>query len=212
VPVVGLGMTGGEHALQLLRQSWVSRPLTLAKDSKLQAITSASDHTPALLLTCARTHAASASLTFLYGTASESHEDWLHENLPHKAAVLHAYSQNLRRPDVFPVVCSRSVLAQEEAEGLMPVHARSRASNSQNHVIVPHEVLWCHLQKLKSWSACAGFGESDPNEAVEHALGEVTKIMQPTDTQPLSHATHKSKLMNAFLRDLATLWHTPHST
>ena len=52
VPLPQLGMTGGEHALQLLRQSWVNRPLSGAEASALDGLQGFAGHTPALQLLC----------------------------------------------------------------------------------------------------------------------------------------------------------------
>ena len=116
VPLTGLGMTGGEHALQLLRESWVNRPLTLAESRKLSALAKLSFHTPALQLACERLHTSTVSLRFLYDNPSSvgSHDEWVKCNVPEIQNVEKMYNQELQRPSSrFPVVCSRRLVPEQ---------------------------------------------------------------------------------------------------
>lgn len=67
VPLHGLGMAGGEHALQLVRRCHVSRPLTVREAATLHSVRAFSAHTPALTLACAAMLHASQELAFLHG-------------------------------------------------------------------------------------------------------------------------------------------------
>lgn len=66
VPLPSLGMTGGEHALHLVRRCHVSRPLTPREAATLQSVRDFAAHTPALTLMCASMLAASQALSFLH--------------------------------------------------------------------------------------------------------------------------------------------------
>lgn len=157
LPLPGLGMTGGEHALQLLRQCWVNEPLESAGSEKLIALTSVAMHTPTLQLNCVRLHAASESLSFLYSKpdpASEAHSKWLNANLPELPAVNHAYQQEQQRPSCFPVQCSRRLLLQDEAHELLaPANCLSPVQQrpGRRSVVIKSTVRWAELKKLPSW-------------------------------------------------------------
>ena len=139
-PLPGLGMTGGEYALQLLGQCWVNRPLTAAESRTLSALTAAAGHTPALQLLCARTHAATTALAFLYERpamrAPLSHEEWLKSHLPHKGQAMCAYSQELQRSGRFHVVCSRRLLSEDDSQALLTGHVRSRRRDAKQACVV----------------------------------------------------------------------------
>lgn len=66
VPQPRLGMTGGEHALHLLRRCHISRPLTTHEARTLQSLCSFAAHTPALSLACTAMLDASQALSFLH--------------------------------------------------------------------------------------------------------------------------------------------------
>lgn len=66
VPLPNLGMTGGEHALHLIRRCQVSRPLTSREAATLQSVRDFAAHTPALTLVCAAVLSASQALSFLH--------------------------------------------------------------------------------------------------------------------------------------------------
>lgn len=155
VPLPGLGMTGEEHALQLLRQSWVNRPLTASESHKLQTLTVSAAETPALKLMCERLHAYSTSLAFLYDAPlTETHDAWLESNMTDKGSVMQAYGQNMHRNARFPVVNHRGLLTREEAAEVMSEHVRWRPRHGQSLVCIPAKVRWSTLQRLGTCKQC----------------------------------------------------------
>lgn len=68
--IPGLGKTGGQAALELVRQCAGCTPLTPAEEQNLAAVSAHAAHTPALQLICAHVYASSRDLDFLWGTAA----------------------------------------------------------------------------------------------------------------------------------------------
>lgn len=71
LPEARAGMTGGEHALELVRQCWVNRPLTAAERRNLEVLARFSSMTPATALLCDEVCRSSRELTFLHEAASD---------------------------------------------------------------------------------------------------------------------------------------------
>eukprot|EP00892_Ulva_mutabilis_P010228 jgi/Ulvmu1/7578/UM038_0001.1 len=70
LPLPGLGATGGEHALHMLRRCRVSRPLTAGEDAALCSLRSFASHTPSLTLACTAFLRDSQVLSFLHNSSS----------------------------------------------------------------------------------------------------------------------------------------------
>ena len=75
-PLPRIGRTGGEVALELLRQSFVNRPLSPGEAANLAALASFSLHTPALRLLCASIQERSTELAFLWNKPAPSIMVW----------------------------------------------------------------------------------------------------------------------------------------
>lgn len=186
LPFPGLGMTGGEYALQLLRQSWKNEPFTVAELDKLKALTAVAANTPALQLMCLDTHSASVSLAFLYAEAplSSTHDQWLAHNLPEQeqTSVRYAYAQEQQRPGCFPAKCPRRLLTAQEAHEVMAMESSSRKQKFGQHlVIIPEVVQWRDLQKQKNWLAVQSFW----GDVLKHS-----KLQQLADELASTAVTH----------------------
>ena len=59
-------MTGGEAAIEMVRQSWVSRPLSDAERAQLHSVKRFSQRTPGLAMVCDGLDVSAAELAFLY--------------------------------------------------------------------------------------------------------------------------------------------------
>eukprot|EP00892_Ulva_mutabilis_P000058 jgi/Ulvmu1/10052/UM059_0102.1 len=125
VPIPQLGMTGGEHALQLLRQSWVNRPLSHGEASALIALAKLAGHTPPLQLLCRALAEDSRALEFLH----PSSRGWT--SLPARDVAqcdaFHLYNQNARRTGSLGFVHIRQQLTRDEEQR---VRGRARAGVS----------------------------------------------------------------------------------
>ena len=162
VPLAGLRMTGGEHALQLLRQTWVNRPLADAESAMLNALTAAAAHTPALRLLCGSAHAYSVSLRFLYRDPPKQlpldHEQWLEENMPSEESAQAAYRQEVQRSGALSVRSTRRALSEQDAREVMTNHVNACTRKwGQYHAVTPPDVQWNDLQGVGSWQRCAPF-------------------------------------------------------
>ena len=72
VPLPGIGRTGADMALELLRQSFVNRPLQAGEAAHLRSVHSFSEHAPALRLKCAQLAQDSSAVEFLFRASPES--------------------------------------------------------------------------------------------------------------------------------------------
>jgi hypothetical protein len=218
VPLPGLGMTGGEHAMQLLRQSWVNRPLSVPEAEKINALTAVSAHTPALQLMCAKTHAATVSLSFLHDItpSMQSHDDWLASNLPQKGSVMCAYKQAIHRPGQFGVVCSRSTLTDEEAEGIMTEHVGYQQRTRQSYACMPHKVSWGTLKKLESWKKAGQesrrrlMHQVQRNDQSEGDMHSEMRSLADKFLRTRRRQTDDLELVNAFVSELTALTGNEH--
>jgi hypothetical protein len=70
--IPGLGKTGGQTALELLRQCAGCTPLSTSEERNLAAVSAHASHTPALQLLCASIYSSSRGLDFLWGSAAPS--------------------------------------------------------------------------------------------------------------------------------------------
>jgi hypothetical protein len=62
--------TGGEVAMELLRQSWVNRPLTSTECTHLRSVSSFDQFTPALSMLCSELQSSAQELSFLHTDGS----------------------------------------------------------------------------------------------------------------------------------------------
>jgi hypothetical protein len=218
VPLPGLGMTGGEHALQLLRQSWVNRPFSVPEAEKLNALTAASAHTPALQLMCEKNHAATVSLSFLHDTtlSMQSHDDWLASNLPQKGSVMCAYRQAHHRPAQFGAVCSRCTLTDEEAEGIMTEHVGHQQRTRQSRACMAHTVSWGTLKQLESWKKT---GQGSRRRLMHHLrrndqskadMHSEMRFLAEKFLRTRNRKTDDLELVNAFVSELTELIDNEH--
>jgi hypothetical protein len=69
LPDIRLGMTGDEHAMELVRQSMVNHPLSMEAREQLKSVAILSDRTPGLVLLCQELEQTSNQLHFLYESA-----------------------------------------------------------------------------------------------------------------------------------------------
>ena len=137
VPLPQLGMTGGEHALQLLRQSWVNRPLSEQEAGVLQAVERLSVHTPAAQLLCHGLSKDARSFLPLYGApgqASQPADDSRRDSTRRDACFM--YAQDARRTHPLPFVHVRRQLAAGEE------HLLFHQGRSLDQVRVPRTLRW----------------------------------------------------------------------
>ena len=120
VPLPQLGMTGGEHALQLLRQSWVNRPLTGPEAAALSTLARNSLHTPALQLLCQAMLEDSESFAFLHMRPPQTSDcEARSQRDGHNL-----YEQDAKRTQPLPFVHVRQQLTKDEQHAVL-----SRAAN-----------------------------------------------------------------------------------
>ena len=74
VAVPGTGRTGGEMALELVRQSAVNRPLSVAEARNLETVAQFAGHTPALRIAVAHLAEQAAAVAFLHTDADAAGE------------------------------------------------------------------------------------------------------------------------------------------
>ena len=139
VPLPQLGMTAGEHAVELLRRSWVNRPLSSSEADALSALASFSIHTPALQLLCRALLEESASLAFLH---PEPGQQVLGDASTVRNA-LTAYQQQSRLAGPLPFVNPRRTLSGAEELKLM---GRQRKSERAGTAHLVRSIEWDHLQ------------------------------------------------------------------
>lgn len=139
VPVPGLGMTGGEHAIELLRQSWVNRPLLQGEASALAAVVSFSGHTPALQLLCQGLFEDSESFAFLHGRAPARCSAAARS----QHAAHDAYAQDAQRTAPLPFMHARRQLLREEEQSVL---SQVPCSIRNGSVRVARTVQWDDLR------------------------------------------------------------------
>ena len=142
VPIPQLGMTGGEHARQLLWQCRVKQPLSQGEAAVLDALAGFSGHTPRLQLLCYSMRRDARSLAFLHETevapddSAESHEAYRQAQWQ--------YLQERRQVGHLPFVNARAELTKEE---MQVVFNRKRAHARRGVAHVPSTVDWEQLQE-----------------------------------------------------------------
>ena len=135
VPIPQLGMTGGEHALQLLRQSWVNRPLAQPEAATLKVLADFSSHTPALQLLCQALHEDSTSLAFLHMHEPHAKVEWD----PSLQDAFGMHMQEARQTDPWPFLHSRKQLTADEELRLL---SRSRIGRQPRTMRLDRSVEW----------------------------------------------------------------------
>lgn len=144
VPIPQLGMTGGEHARQLLWQCRVNKPLSEGEAEALKVLSGFAEHTPRLTLLCSSMRQASEALSFL------RHQEPPQEDGHDRAARTEAYKQaqwtylqERSQVGAMPFVNVRKELSPEE---LQVVFNRQRPHMRLGTVSVPATVGWKKVQ------------------------------------------------------------------
>eukprot|EP00892_Ulva_mutabilis_P010317 jgi/Ulvmu1/7658/UM038_0087.1 len=175
VPIPQLGMTGGEHARQLLWQCRVNRPLSKGEAAALDALTGFSGHTPRLRLLCSFLLRSSESLAFLYKeelpkidslTSAEGHEAYRQAQWQ--------YLQERRQVGRLPFVNARKEMTAEE---LQVMFNQRRAPDGLDTVHVAPCVGWEQLQKALLLQNQA-LSETIADIETQRLLGQLSSLLQ----------------------------------
>eukprot|EP00892_Ulva_mutabilis_P000030 jgi/Ulvmu1/10027/UM059_0076.1 len=140
VPIPQLGMTGGEHALQLLRQSWVNRPLSQPEEAALKALGGFSGHTPPLRLLWQALREASGSFAFLH---MQPPQDSTPDGELQRGAS-DMYAQAARATSPFPFVHARQQLTGDEER---MIFNRLRSCMRNGSMRVAQSAQWRDVEK-----------------------------------------------------------------
>jgi len=119
VPEPSQRRTGGEAAVELLRQSWVNQPLSRRESGHLQSIVQFGMHTPALALLCQELDQSARELSFLH---TDRREDLRRPPMQLDIDAASDYSHRKQRGQLNP---RAALSADEETRVLgLPVTAR----------------------------------------------------------------------------------------
>lgn len=121
VPELRSGRTGGEVALELLRQSWNGDPMNPREQLQLNSIPAFGQLTPALPLLCSELDACARELRFL-----RPGEPTLAKELPYDADAATAYTLRKQRAQLNP----RALLAPDEEERTLGARVSSRPNGA----------------------------------------------------------------------------------
>lgn len=191
VPIPQLGMTGGEHARQLLWQCRVNQPLTTGEAAALQALAQFAGHTPRLQL-CSMILRASEALCFLHGREEPQADGYAAaEQQEAYRQAQWMYLQQRREAGCLPFVHVRKELGAEE---LQATFNRQRPHRRLGTVCVPASVGWTELHDAlladdQALAALVSSAESEPFHAKLVALKKrycVETTVAPCATEDLS--------------------------
>lgn len=166
VRLPGLNMTGGEHALHLVRCCHVSRPLSLGEAAALRSIHSFAAHTPALMLACAAISSASNALSFLHKTLSSGPVVPVHSDdiILYRQEVCHAAEGGYVNP--------RRLLTKQEA-----TQFACATPSEPNH------------DKFVTWGVIESFLDSQTSQIVQDvACGAFHRRLDRISSRHLSQA------------------------
>ena len=201
LPEQRTGMSGGEHALELLRGCWVNRPLVEAERKHLCVLSElAGTHLApaALSLLCSELHASSRELDFLYDTAAPAPS----KVKPRSTASDLLYSNDAAvefqlRSSLSPRNSRHQLSAEEQRRSLGYAIANTVALSGS--AAAPWAGSCVSMRRLEpaaqrplhlSDDAFPALAVGDVHAAEARLVGLTTQTMSPSDEQSFPLALH----------------------
>lgn len=223
LPEQRTGMTGAEHAMVLVRQCWVNRPLSADESTALCTLSTFCNHAPAIVPLCDELDASSRQLGFLHCQDEDLPDPCVYASAggPHACIRSKLYSNDAAteyaaRTATIPTNY-RSCLSDDEAArafgvsvGIVCVHGFGPSASDGLRQLEP---IAARPLAVLMPSAADGLYASSMESSLINTLTKQTASSGAAPSFPLSagsHAALTTKIGDRFLDDLRDSWQVYH--
>lgn len=221
LPEPRTSMTGGEHAMELVRQCWVNRPLSLTENAFLTNVGQFCSRTPALALLCDELHRSSLQVAFLFANGFSAPTDSVslndlraHANRNQNARIQYTLGYDtiepcnarLRLTDDEELFCFGSVLAQCKTQGPRALRSSCVGSRTFHPLLEQTLDVKCHPADTIDVPEM----EAALLQLTQEVLpdGSVTNVGFPLGDTSTSRTSELTALDNHMRKELQDSWDT----